>query len=536
MLCYNQFVLFFVLVLGLLVGQSVGTIVLQDLSDVDFNRPYGTYDGADPTKVNCFKIFTYLITDPQATSEITLIDVSPNITPEPLLRNFTTLLFQVKFSYTNQEPSNFKFNVTSGSQNERYEFNSPCLGEPTTFEIELYNQTYPSIRYYLDLTKTDTTFDFTFKAKGFTNPQYSPNLDITCNNTCYYPSVTQPAPNIYTVYLTYMCRLSDIDPNDNILISVGVYNTQPFTNTFILNSYLKASKTPMASIGLNSVQLYPLGLDNSSFYDQRHCYSLIQNNGFDLPILTQLSNGGYLTSGNLVMRSGSTFVFLYPNWEQIGPNQLQLSAYAGGNSLVNDSISFSYFGPTNRPIPGVINPLLESEFEILSFTADSNCTWQCGYLYYVYGVNNGISTWLSGFWPYGATRGHSLSHNYTVDMFISPYIAKTVIVGLIGTSKSINKVLNSAPSDAVAPLVTSLKIISIPNSPFDIVRMTITDDLSGFSKLLGLGDYRNLVQGSVLNGEYDFLVQTNQYYPFNYGFKTIYDFASNYNQFALNSY
>ncbi|KAF2069239.1 hypothetical protein CYY_009439, partial [Polysphondylium violaceum] len=532
MLCYNQFVLFFVLVLGLLVGQSVGTIELQDLSDVNFNSRYGTYDGADPTKVNCFKIFTYLITDPQATSEITLLSVSANIIPKPLFRNFTTLLLQVDFSLSNQESNNFLFTVGSGSS-QPYLFNSPCIGAPTTFEIELYNQTYPRTRYYLE-PKTDTTFDFTFKVKSFTNPQYSPNLEIISNNTCYYPYVTQSAPNIYTLSLVYTCRLSDIDPNDNILISVGVFNANSLTNTFVLNSYLKASKTPMASIGLNSVQLYPRRLDNSSFYDQLHCYNIVYNYGFDLPILSQLFNGEELISGALVMKSESTFVFYHPSLQvSLGPNQFQLSAYAGSNSPVNDSISFSYFGPTNRPIAGFINPLLESEFDILSFAIDSDCTWQCDNL--LFSFDTGGYNLISGFWPYGATRGHTLSKNYTVDMFISPYIAKKVFVGLAGATL-ISKDLNTETPDTVAPLVTSLKIISIPNSPFDIVRMIITDDISGFSKLLGLGDYRNLVQGSILNGEYDFLVQTNQFSPFSTTTQYLYDFAFNPKEHTLKNY
>jgi len=530
----NKFKYVLILLASLFLIKGLGVIVVEDLSDYNYNTMYGQPFKSTPTTASCYKTFRYLIYDTDLVA-IQLTNNSPNIQCIEDFRNSSAMLLRVEFAPTNLEPGEFQFEINTNS----YTYDFPCIAPPTVLDIEVLDDGFSSMRY-IQHYQSSSYFYFHIKVNNFVNPQYAPNLiaSLSVPSDCFVPSFSPVSGQIYRGTIVLGCEgtasLPYLHEDINMLASVEYSNAN---TSFSVKSYFERSNssntTPIRYI---SIDTYPKSNDNQNFHREGYMITNIENNGYDLPLYnilnytTQYNSKGFLISQMLVIRNESNPVFLHYLTIPYGSIKMQTSAYSS-LMITSDEVIMDLKNTVTIPIPFFTNDvLLSSPYPLLvSYTSRSDCTWQC--LQFL--LRKDLYQIFTPGWPYGATNGNALAHDYAIDIFISPSLFGGIEAGV--TPNNLHLSFNSIDQDTQAPIIRTTETISIPGSSYDIVRMFIEDNLSGFQSLSGFGDYKNIVQGTVNAGVYDFLVQTSSY-QFRTDSHNILDSALNLNNYFFDRY
>ncbi|KAF2068186.1 hypothetical protein CYY_010488, partial [Polysphondylium violaceum] len=517
------------------IGSGVSELVIQDLSDASVNKMYAFFMPSGGFECPPKK-FTFFVTDSEATDQIRIEAASSNINASITSSNFTSMLFNFNLLTSNLITGEFQFTINSGLNVETFTYASPCIAPPTTLDIEVLNSNYSMMTYTNEISGGKMLPFFYFKVKNFDETCGSPILDLFLNQSCIFPSFKIVWGNIYQGGFLINCTMSSLSDKfyelfeQDLYFSVGVSQSSQYNNNFVIHSYLKRSNSPTSAVSLESVKLYPKTTNNIVFANIAHVYLTLESNEYDLPILSFLSVTTSLNMAILGMRNNTKLVFVIP-FSVVAPSSLNTFSIA--NTIVkSDSTAYNVVIPTLPATTSSDSSLtLNNSNDLVTYTCISNCSW-C-YSLALQADNLFLDTIIEAF-PYGFTRGNSKSFNYTTDLFFSSYVE-----GFLNTHFNLGnanlQIISSTP-DSIAPKILSYKIYPIIGTTYQIARIKIVDEISGFNKLTYIGDYRNIVEGSVWDGEYDFLIQKSLLLA-RYGLNSyIVDFALNFNNMFFNQY
>ncbi|KAF2072509.1 hypothetical protein CYY_006176 [Polysphondylium violaceum] len=262
---------------------------------------------------------------------------------------------------------------------------------------------------------------------------------------------------------------------------------------------------------------YPLNSNNDTEYGNLYSVFQVKTNNTDL-----MSTYEDIYSGSVfpkpVKSESNGFTTYYNVFYPTTTKSVSLLTFTQENNPTNYSQAFNfknYYSPYFLDMP-TLNMTVNSQ-HTYSFSALTNATFQF----------NKNSLFLNSVtYPYGYANGTTKSYYRQFSLYLSPYFNSTIQVNnnLIVIPFTVT---NGIGNDYLAPVIQAINVIPLANSHLVIVRMTITDDMSGFQNFgSDVGKYTDIVSGNSTNGIYEFLVNIKQVYSLN-SFGTICDFANN---------
>ncbi|KAF2078367.1 hypothetical protein CYY_000351 [Polysphondylium violaceum] len=471
---------FFLIFVFLCIISKISAYKLQQLPDHNFNNAYAYYNGS---QFICSFRFHYLI------SEVTFLSLS---TRYPLGEISSSLVSNSSGAFlyefygttfgTGQSTATIDWVIDAALVNSDLITN--CEAPPDNLDIEVLNNAA------MILPENEGSFSrpfFIIKVKNFkkTTP---PVLKVNSTELSF-ENLISITPNIYVYYRGFNSSIYDASQ-----VSFSLYGrTTYFTHTL---------KTAIPKGGFNngelkSIEYFPMntgaleGTTDSKFL---HMLATVEfeKNQTSVAVLRDT-----LSEYQLKMAEGNLTHSVYQ------ASIITIPTFSLSLSLFNES---GMQRTTKNFVSNYVSPIIDSEVFVNSEYVDQLVIFSIGKTNNTNIVfvdiklsNRSYSVPLT--YPYGYVSRSSNLFTKTLQVYL-PY-PNTAEIHYLAKSSSATL---PPPIDNSAPELISLKVITIPGSFYHLVTATIIDDISGFYSFERFGTNANLVQGTILSGTYEFIL------------------------------
>ncbi|KAF2068484.1 hypothetical protein CYY_010190, partial [Polysphondylium violaceum] len=339
-----------------------------------------------------------------------------------------------------------------------------------------------------------------FRVNNFV--QEGPELTLTfTSQSLYLVKCELISFNVYKVMFGYSSGSLWGDVNNNLIVNIEHPNfATPIFNPITLKSnYISGNQ-----ITQGNLKVYPLSPTKENRYYRVYPYFEFSST-IDAPFLTVYSGVSSLISRLYpVMGNRTDGVFL--NFLQVYSNTYSMVSFINNpGGVTNDQITFTSILATpsysltintgsfvdgiiisnvntNQPFREFqISPLVLSDRYISSITTPT-------------------------LYPYAFSSGNAIQYQRSDEYFISPFAHGVYGFHYFNYMQEIT--LPSSNIDDTPPNIESVSYVTIAN--VIIYTVHITDDKSGFQKLIPYGNYTSLTSGTLLDGVYEFQVDLSK--------------------------
>ncbi|KAF2069967.1 hypothetical protein CYY_008717 [Polysphondylium violaceum] len=440
----------------------------------------------------CMTIRMFLFSDPTGIQKFLLLG-SWEKSFQLVASNQTSALYRMSLIVP-EGATVFQMEITLGNGSVIVEnVNIICERTPQ-MDIEIIN---PTLQYYPSLVEGHP--HFFFKVKNY-NKIISPPVRVEDPLSNYKVRVNAVHANIYIAELSFnTVTISNYKSNSDFSFK----NSDGFGSKWInFNSFLQ-------------------GYQNTEIYSDLNLYLTDGDGNFDSPELLVFSDlemqeniypfimysyNSSVISPVLVLGNFTNPMFYSKIIVQPREYPTSLTNFYSWTFQTNSPNiiykPFAYTGFTSNP--KVENPffgLFLNNLFCLQYT--TNATYRSDL------VTFKSNTWIYLPYPFGYSKGNSNGYFKIIEIF-SDYRYLPLMVEIDNQIPlTMDYILNNGliEFDGAGPNVEieSIESYQLPNSPWLVLRMRITDDLSGFSKT-EFGNYQDIIQGTINDGVYEFLV------------------------------
>ncbi|KAF2069260.1 hypothetical protein CYY_009421 [Polysphondylium violaceum] len=353
---------------------------------------------------------------------------------------------------------------------------------------------------------------FLFKVKNFNKP-LAPRLQVINIEGNYDAVPVGLTKNVYIVTLVVKSKDSMFG-NSNFNISNG-YNGYYIhqTRSFLPNYNNIILQNSIETFALNGQLFYPeVCIMNESHLDS------------NTPMVKffEINNTGYLETAPLVLGNYSTGVY-FRKYSVRSYGQGIFTSYTyNPNSVVNISTIGYYEDPGQKPFSLSVLSTLENQ-NVINVKYVTNVTLKSDLI----NVNGKVMVIP---YPFSYSAGNSLSYEKNHAFYFEPifYTRGSLYDGVVNPSF----VLTGNLIDTEPPKIISIASLHLPNQPYVVLRMEISD-YSGFNTI-NFGDYKDIISGTFNHGVYEFLCrQSNAMLQLYGGQVRIEDVMKNYLDFSV---
>ncbi|KAF2068535.1 hypothetical protein CYY_010140, partial [Polysphondylium violaceum] len=376
-----------------------------------------------------------------------------------------------------------------------------CEAPPSTLDIEFYNN-----NTLYDNGDTNTMGpSLTFKVKNFLKSPISSMLTatITSQSLVLVANVFLISDNIFSVGLGY---------NDAITNWSDFYNDFPISLNYLSSTLAPPSNHIIKSNYNNTNDFQRMdyiiyGLSPSDISPNRHIYPYVEfkTNYNRQPfwgiqkqrvpiVMGNYTNGLVISKITLNVAQQVNILLSYTDYPRV--------------SMITSRVTFNIVSPTYLLTLDGIN--LDNGI-LLSSVNTNNPMIEVQFK-----IDSGFSYYPNTLYPYGIIAGTSASYLRNDEFYVSPYTSGQ---RSFYYNPQLNDFTFPTPtySDVMPPNIESIENFIYGN--IAVYRVHITDDLSGFYEIKGLGNYTSLVSGTLQDGIYEFKVDLEDKY-----FITVFNF------------
>ncbi|KAF2071318.1 hypothetical protein CYY_007368, partial [Polysphondylium violaceum] len=472
----TQYLYVFTYILVVFITISYG-LTLTNLSSEDYVDMYAKLNNG---VWECNTQFILLAEDPTGiTSMMPDVSMPVVITSEEMGTSSTKMLMKFGMNLPTTSTT-FPLVVKTGDGNtQTTNIDYICEMPPAVLDFEWLHD--DSFQYYPAFTQL-TPYAL-LKVKN-NNKKIGPPVDITTGltysgavyylgNDTYYLGVTMQGANAQDYFV-------------DTPITISTYQTPvPYT---LKSPFLKYMNTEISK----NVNIYPTGTGSIIYYPEAPViaeYVVAQEVAITTIFWVSYLDNLVFAQGNLT--HPTMFKKKYLPW--VGGSTANVFNIIDPSTT--STVTFQYQNQFAAPqISGQTNTLTPSNIAI-KYTTNSK-------------FQTDVITCMSGQamapYPFGFTQGTSTSYLRAFDLNIDYQFASSVIFS--DGVYSFNSPTGSLSVDTQPPKPqTIVSYTQIPNTPKTVVRMRITDDLSGF-KRTDFGDSSKIISGDLYDGVYEFVV------------------------------
>ncbi|KAF2071180.1 hypothetical protein CYY_007497 [Polysphondylium violaceum] len=462
----------------------------------------------------CYSNQMFLVEDPSGIEKIDIVeqDLSPEFTYVSVTP--TKWLFRVSLNLKPAPDNVFTLQVTTlDTSVHTYQVEYIC-DLPPIMDLVLLNDT---LQYYPSLVNAYPYF--MFRVNNF-NKIKMLTLQVSNVENTYQVRIEAKANNTYLVSLDL--KATTMNPyflNNTFIISNGMTPV-----TLKLSSFLPRYENVES---FTSFGIYPRESDNTVYYPQP---ILIQSSKFEQskPIFKTFTIIGFQTYGTYVLGPLTSPIYIEKLNLQTPATQTAYSNnYLPGSTSLSATYTFKFSFPPYFSTS--LSSVLGSSYVSLTFTTNALSKADLTIL-----TISSNALYLTQPYPFGYTNGNMVEYVKNVELAFD-YAHTNAVMIEDRVSSFFTTPIPTDPSnvDVSPPAIVSLDSYPLPNSPLVVLRMRITDDLSGFRNIDSFGDYTNIVSGDLNDGTYEFVVsQSNANIQVNFGETKIFDTVRNGNQLS----
>ncbi|KAF2068269.1 hypothetical protein CYY_010406, partial [Polysphondylium violaceum] len=496
-----SFVLLGVIVFSLLVScQAQNPILMTDFTDASALNKYSTPSLTTPT---CSFSYSLLFSQ-QFNDGAIIIPLEFPISSTVLISSSANeYLYQVNTNLPTSATT-FQVKALSNTQTNTFNINFKCETPPTTLDIQFFNNNTLYDSY------SSTTYGpvLTFQVINFF--KYGSPLDATFpSQTLVKREVTWFSENIYYIAFDYSVGANKwSDLYDDVIINIQYSENPswaPASNHIIKSNYKSANNY--------TLEYSFFGLDSNS--------NTINKNIFPIVKFTTTENKPNLwyfktNSPNLLNSRGLICMGNYTKGviiqtiakEGLLTDTLTFAYNNITHNMVEKSINYNYLGPT----PTFTLIKTDTANRILSSSVTTDTQVPALFVMIKSGLNSLYVYNSDGIYPYGILLRTSNIYTRIDEFFVSILSNGPREFNYDGLVTSFDFGATGL-YDTTPPNIQSIQQYRFGN--INIFSVHITDDLSGFYRLQGIGDFTSLVSGNLQDGVYEFKLDLEKQFLLN---------------------
>ncbi|KAF2068986.1 hypothetical protein CYY_009698, partial [Polysphondylium violaceum] len=478
---------FSILFLAVLKAQELNYTLLSPAESLD---KYGSaeYDGV----FRCQYTFNIAITQDNQAGAIRIVSVSGSNIYSMISENESTLVFNIQV---------FSVEVGSGTIDVEVDnligstiFNIPyiCQAPPTQLDVEFLNDTL-----YDSFQSTLYGPVAVFRVNNFIKE--GPELTVTfASQSMFLASCELISFNVYKVMFGYYPGATWADITNDLVVNVEHPNN-PITNPFTLKfNYMSGNLiTP------TNFKIFPVSQSNENTYYRIFPYFEFTAT-HDAPFLIIFNSDAIPRRLSPVMGNRTDGVFLSIMYPGVGLKTIGLFINNQGG-VTSNQLSYT----SNIPAPSYSHTIITGSFVdgiMISILNTNQPFREFQIKPYVLASSYISSITTPTLYPYAYSSGNAIQYQRSDEYFISPFAHGVYGFHYFNYMQEIT--LPSSNIDDTPPNIVSVSYVTFGN--IRIYTVHITDDKSGFQKLIPYGNYTSLTSGTLLDGVYEFQVDLSK--------------------------
>ncbi|KAF2069259.1 hypothetical protein CYY_009420, partial [Polysphondylium violaceum] len=497
---------------------NVYSLQVVDLTRHEMTNQYANVNGTVNPTWKCRIYNQILIEDPAGITNATIVEASYF---RVLRKNATAILYTFTIDLL---PSTtqyvIKIFVNGDPVFKTHTINYICDHPPTPLDITILD-----VKPIYTLSHLTLSMYFLFKMNNIDADKLNgPLFEILSYDRQYTTTSQYVDKGIYCAVLAPTINTTSTNP-----IEIGIrydnYENQLYYFNYTLTSPFPDYNNQIVSSNPNFMTL-PLDTSSNLRYPTFSSFFEVEFTE-NKPLLSlfsyeQKTNPAVLVQGNYT--HGTYYSkFAYT------PNNTQITFTALLDPMINQTKTFNYIASDKPTVSAVVASTALPD--VVSQQFQTNVTFKADVIAW-----SSMVTILP--YPFGYSSGNSISYLRKNDM---PFNNENFISGAYGIKTGVDNdivsydFISGIPTivpDNQPPVIESIESYVCPDGNHYVIKLRITDNLSGFSSIYYYGDYTDIVSGDLNDGYYEFLRPTNDLSFMLLGMGLIYDQLNNLDVFT----